>query len=415
MSELNMSCLNQGKMMLSHRQRKTSNIKLREHNTIPGVETTRNITYGNIEGFTGAIGESAANRANAEEEAILNAVNSKMERALSDYTQAKKVLMEETAGFINSEKGAANAGNTSTMIGSVAGIKHQMKVVKWADNKMSVITDKGLVKPMSQEVWGEIKGKYGCPSSVQVNSEQSLGNPVEGQMLGTKPDYYVGSNMKPQGCHNSSGINARVMSASDPGKSKSGYAGTIMLNSGSGKNFEDQPDLAQSSWSQVASNTESYNLDLCASRAVDLGRTAWGLYRDGNGGTRCAIAPKGDFDKVWNARLPGITPKTNKILTNIDDRAFNSISMLYTGELAQSNIPSKSSLEEQGINFTDYAGNIIPSAGNISDSYPGLDQTAPPGVSVLSATYGGNCNGKINKEESTPAVVVKNSFWKMFK
>ena len=98
MSELNMLCLNQGKMMLSHRQRKTSNIKLREHNTIPGVETTRNITYGNIEGFTGAIGESAANRANAEEAAILKAMNSKMERALSDYTQAKKVLMEEGGG-----------------------------------------------------------------------------------------------------------------------------------------------------------------------------------------------------------------------------------------------------------------------------------------------------------------------------
>ena len=87
--------------------------------------------------------------------------------------------MEETAGFINSEKGAADAANTSNRIGSVAGIKHQMKVVKWADDKLSVITDKGIVKPMSNDTWNEIKGKYGCPTSVEANSRESLGTPED--------------------------------------------------------------------------------------------------------------------------------------------------------------------------------------------------------------------------------------------
>ena len=128
------------------------------------------------------MGENAANKANAAEAAKLNAMNAEMERALSEYANAKKVLMEETAGFINSEKGAADAANTNRI--GVAGIKHQMKVVKWADDKLSVITDKGIVKPMSNETWNEIKGKYGCPTSVEVNSENLLVQ-IEGQTLGT--------------------------------------------------------------------------------------------------------------------------------------------------------------------------------------------------------------------------------------
>ena len=410
-----MSCLNQGKLMLLNRQSKNNSINTNRFRTmIPGVETTKNVTCGNIEGFTGMMGENAANKANAAEAAKLNAMNAEMERALSEYANAKKVLMEETAGFINSEKGAADAANTSNRIGSVAGIKHQMKVVKWADDKLSVITDKGIVKPMSNETWNEIKGKYGCPTSVEVNSGESLGTPIEGQTLGTNPNYFVGSNMRPQGCHNSSGINARVMSASDPDKAGSSYAGAIMLNSGSGKDFEDQPDLAQSSWSQVASNSESYNLGLCASRAVDLGRTGWGLYRDGTGGTRCAVAPKGDFDSMWNNRTFGVTPKVENVIANIDDRNYNSVSMTYTGELVKSKIPQGKSLSQQGVNFTNFDNNLLPSAGNLTSTYPALDATVPPAITVLSATYGGNCNGQINKDKSTPAVAAKHAWYDIF-
>ena len=387
-----MSCLNQGKLMLLNRQSKNNSSNTnRFRNMIPGVETTKNVTCGNIEGFTGMMGENAANKANAAEAAKLNAMNGEMERALSEYANAKKVLMEETAGFINSEKGAADAANTSNRIGSVAGIKHQMKVVKWADDKLSVITDKGIVKPMSNDTWNEIKGKYGCPTSVEVNSGESLGTPIEGQMLGTNPNYFVGSNMRPQGCHNSSGINARVMSASDPKLGASEYAGAIRMSEGSGSQFEQQDDLTQ----PIGTNTK---LDLCASRAVDLGRTGYAVYRDGDN-VKCAIAPAGKkWNDIWERRSFASTAVTSDTIDVIDSNKYNSVSMLFDGRLAKTDIPEGKNLNViESYDFKKYEQITSQKEDNVTDP------TVASRIQLQSATYGANCNGQENKAATSKA------------
>ena len=90
MSELNMSCLNQGKLMLLNRQSKNNSINTNRFRSYDPRVETKNVTCGNIEGFTGMMGENAANKANAAEAAKLNAMNAEMERALSEYANAKK-------------------------------------------------------------------------------------------------------------------------------------------------------------------------------------------------------------------------------------------------------------------------------------------------------------------------------------
>ena len=390
--------LSQGKMVLSNKAAKNNSDRSIVHNSvIPGVENRDNVTASGVEGFTGQMGESEANIANAREEEILREQNMKLERALSEYAQARKVLMEETTGFVNSEKNAQKAASTKQRLGPSSGIEHDLKVMKFSDNKMALITDKGIVKPMSNNTWESIKGKYGCPNNVTTSSE-ALGTVQQGDLWGND-NQFVGSNMVSQGCHSSTGINARVMSASDPMKASSAYAGTFFTNVGAAKNFEVQPDLSQT-WDQVsASNTP---LDLCASRAVDLGRTSYAVYRNGTGGVTCSIAPKGNWNQVSTGLVPGPTPQTDQVISSVDSSKYNSVSVLYDGRLVKSVIPGGRNLEEvAGYDFKKYENITTETVKNETDP------TVGSRIHLESATYGGNCNG----QENVPAT---NAAWQKY-
>uniref|UniRef100_A0A6C0CRL9 Uncharacterized protein n=1 Tax=viral metagenome TaxID=1070528 RepID=A0A6C0CRL9_9ZZZZ len=396
---MSMNSLSQGKMVLSNKASKN-----RMHNSnmdssvIPGVENHNNITAGNIEGFTGNMGETKANLANAEEAAFLARNQQALDKALSDYSRAREVLMRETVGFVNSERKAADGNESEQRLGGGAGVQHQLKAVKYADGKMAIITDKGIIKPMSNETWNTMKGKYGCPSNFE-DSTESLGSVQEGDLFGEN-NQFVGSNFVDQGCHASTGINARVMSASDPRKASSSYQGSILMNQGNGSKFEYQNDLDQT-WDQATANNDN-KLDLCASRAVDLGRTGYGVYRDGyDGSVKCAIAPNGNWDGIWENTLSGITPKINTVIGTLDSNRWNSVSMMYDGRVTKSDIPAGQQINQQGVDFDNYVALTDETVNNETDP------TVGSRIHLKNATYGQNCNG----QENVPAT---NEAWRKY-
>ena len=203
---MNNDSLKQGRTMLSNKAVKE---KLLQHShkydykQIQGVENDKNIYLKSIEGFTGTMGRTEANAANEQEANYLNNMNTELNAALSEYGRAKKHLIDETMVFVKS-----GATNNNPRTGDV-------RVMKWSDNKYSVVTDRGIVKPMSEDTWNNIKGRHGCPVNAEENG-QALGNPTQGDLIGNNPKYYVGSAMGNQGCSSKTGINARIMSASDP-------------------------------------------------------------------------------------------------------------------------------------------------------------------------------------------------------
>ena len=393
-----MNSIEQGQLLLSNKASKNNLHHTKMHNAkIPGVETSRNISLGMVEGFTGSMGPTDANTKNQEEAVILKEHAQRLDKALSEYAQARKVLMEETSGFINSENRAEGA-STNMNLGNNRGTSHKLKVVKYSDGKLAVVTDKGIIKPMSNNVWENIKGLYACPSDVTETSDEPLGSPQEGSLWG-KNKQFVGAPMTVQGCHPFTGINARVMSASDPMLAGSSYQGSILINSGAGDQFEYQSDLDQT-WDQASSGDNK--LDLCASRAVDLGRTGYAVWRDGyNGNVKCAIAPNGNWDGIWENTLSGITPKIDTVIGTLDTNRWNSVSMMYDGRVTKSDIPAGQQINQQGVDFNNYVALTDETVNNETDP------TVGSRIHLKNATYGQNCNG----QENVPAT---NEAWRKY-
>lgn len=378
---MNDESLKQGKRMLSNKAIKN---KLHSHlfddddNNVQGVENNRNINLKSLEAFTGTMGRTDANTANEQEANYLNNMNTQLNAALSDYGRAKKHLIDETMVFVKS-----GTTNDNPRTGDV-------RVMKWSDNKYSVVTDRGIVKPMSEETWNNIKGRHGCPENAEENS-QALGNPTQGSLIGNNPKYYVGSSMGNQGCSSKTGINARIMSASDPRLGASEYAGAIRMSEGSGSQFEQQDDLTQ----PIGTNTK---LDLCASRAVDLGRTGYAVYRDGDN-VKCAIAPAGKkWNDIWEGRSFASTAVTSDTIATIDSNKYNSVSMLFDGRLAKTDIPQGKNLNViESYDFKKYEQITSQKEDNVTDP------TVASRIQLQSATYGANCNGQENTAATNKA------------
>ena len=377
---MNDESLKQGKRMLSNKAIKN---KLHSHlfdddNNVQGLENSKNINHKSLEAFTGTMGRTDANTANEQEANYLNNMNTQLNAALSDYGRAKKHLIDETMVFVKS-----GTTNDNPRTGDV-------RVMKWSDNKYSVVTDRGIVKPMSEETWNNIKGRHGCPENAEENS-QALGNPTQGSLIGNNPKYYVGSSMGNQGCSSKTGINARIMSASDPRLGASEYAGAIRMSEGSGSQFEQQDDLTQ----PIGTNTK---LDLCASRAVDLGRTGYAVYRDGDN-VKCAIAPAGKkWNDIWEDRSFASTAVTSDTIATIDSNKYNSVSMLFDGRLAKTDIPQGKNLNViESYDFKKYEQITSQKEDNVTDP------TVASRIQLQSATYGANCNGQENTAATNKA------------
>ena len=376
---MNNDSLKQGRIVLSNKAIKN---KLRSHvtnenNDVQGVENNKNIYRKSLEAFTGTMGRTQANTANEQEANYLNNMNTELNAALSDYGRAKKHLIDETMVFVKS-----GATNDNPRTGNV-------RVMKWSDNKYSVVTDRGIVKPMSEDTWNNIKGRNGCPASAEENS-QKLGNPTQGDLIGNNPKYYVGSAMGNQGCSSKTGINARIMSASDPRLGGSEYQGAIRMSEGSGSQFEQQDDLTQ----PIGTDTK---LDLCASRAVDLGRTGYGVYRDGDN-VKCAIAPANKkWNDIWEDTYFASAAVVSDTIDSIDSNKYNSVSMLFDGRLAKTDIPQGKSLNDQGYDFKKYEQITSQKADNVTDP------TVASRIQLQSATYGANCNGQENRAATNKA------------
>ena len=380
---MNDESLKQGRYVLSNKaiKNKLRSHVINENNDVQGVENNNNIYRKSLEAFTGTMGRTQANTANEQEANYLNNMNTQLNAALSDYGRAKKHLIDETMVFVKS-----GATNDNPRTGNV-------KVMKWSDNKYSVVTDRGIVKPMSEDTWNNIKGRNGCPASAEENS-QKLGNPTQGDLIGNNPKYYVGSSMGNQGCSSKTGINARIMSASDPRLGASEYAGAIRMSEGSGSQFEQQDDLTQTRDQVSAYNTP---LDLCASRAIDLGRTGYGVYRDGDN-VKCAIAPANKkWNDIWESRSFASTAVTSDTIDVIDSNKYNSVSMLFDGRLAKTDIPQGKSLNDQGYDFKKYEQITSQKADNVTDP------TVASRIQLQSATYGANCNGQENRAATNKA------------
>ena len=198
-----------------------------------------------------------------------------------------------------------------------------------------------------------------------------------------------------QGCSSKTGINARIMSASDPRLGGSEYQGAIKMSEGTGSQFEQQDDLTQ----PIGTDTK---LDLCASRAVDLGRTGYGVYRDGDN-VNCAIAPANkNWNDIWENTYFASTPVTSvRVGDALDSNKYNSVSMLFDGRLAMTNIPKGKNLNDQGYDFKKYQQITSQKADNVTDP------TVASRIQVQSATLGGNCNG----QENTAATEREMAVW----
>ena len=401
--------LAQGKTMLSNNEMR-NRIGYSSINNHNGFNECKN-TYASVEGFTGMLGHSQANKTNEAEARKLKEMNAPYNRAISSYATAHKQLMEETAGFINSSLNAP-AVSQNDRLGNKGGSNATLEAVKFADGKMGIVTDRGILKPMSQQTWQGIKGKYGCPASYRTDESTRLGTVKEGDTVANK--YYVGSNMSVQGCPSQSGINAHILGAANPLTASSSYVGSFKYNQGTGKDFEVQDDLTQTYSDAVNNDTM---LDLCASRAVDLGRPVYGVYRDGDN-VKCSVIKAGETwqnvedgfykkEKKSYKDIFGITEHytenvlhapiqsavTTGVSKNLDDiSGFNSVSMLFDGRLAKTNISStKASLVDQGPNFINF-GQITSQKMKDSATNPIVGS----GVYLQDATYGGNCDGQVN-------------------
>ena len=127
-------------------------------------------TLNHIEGFTGTMGRTEANAANEQEANYLNNMNTELKEHLVNMLMLKKHLIDETMVFVKS-----GATNNNPRTGDV-------RVMKWSDNKYSVVTDRGIVKPMSEDTWNNIKGRHGCPTNAEENG-QAFGNPTQGDLI----------------------------------------------------------------------------------------------------------------------------------------------------------------------------------------------------------------------------------------
>ena len=211
-----------------------------------------------IEGFSGMIGDTAANTKNSQDLAKLKRLENTFNKKLSTYVTAQKVLNDKIQTYLKAS--------------SLDNKKYFNQNAKFTTGKLGYVTDKGVWKHyQSMGNYTNTKGKNGCPAGdpiVMPNSGPSL--PTSMFAMTNSPNLMFGTNMKPgQACGNE-GKNVYVTQLVAPGDIDSKYEGCYNASLDT-QGLVYQSDIGEKS-----------TIERCALRASDMGLDGFALGKGGD-------------------------------------------------------------------------------------------------------------------------------------
>ena len=263
------------------------------------IDTNLNI----VEGFTGIIGPTEANKRNEKDLAELRNTENIFNRKLSSYANAYKTFMEKAHNYITQ--------NDSSNI-------YSNKNVRLADGKIGYVTPRGTFKLYpNQDIFNETAGKNGCPLNF-VNVEATSNNLVEGSIINTTPSLKVGTPMmsgQPCGSENK---NIFITQTADAKTIKEKTEGCYKINNNDGLIL--QEDLG-----------DKVSIETCKTRALDLGYSIFSLR---NNGTECSSSSKCYVGNSTNtAKMGGLSTKPITSYSFVDSTHANSSGLLMNGQI----------------------------------------------------------------------------------
>ena len=232
---------------------------------------------GNIEGFTGMIGPTAANKRNEQELAELRKTEDAFNKKMSNYATAQQTLMDKARSFITSTDSSNKFAN---------------KNVRLANGEIGYVNSHGIYKWYpSKEIFDSTAGNNGCPSSyVNVDVESNNYN-MPGSSINTNPKLNVGTFMTQGQSCGREGRNIYATQSANTRDVVPRWEGCYKTSSNDGMVF--QKDLG-----------EKVSVATCKTRAADLGYSIFSLRDNGTGCSQCYIG-----NDINTAKTGGVATK----------------------------------------------------------------------------------------------------------
>lgn len=321
-----------------------------------------------IEGFSGAFGPTPTNTAINQQTADAQSISNTYNKALSNYGMAEKVLMEETAAYVN------------TMLDENTSTNYSNQLIQLKNGEIGYVTDKFLFKHVpSTDILDSIRGKNGCPSTVTpVNFTSDKYSDVGGT-LGTNPDLFVGNSMSANQACAPTDINLQVLGATNPAENLASWKGCW---TGTDKYFDKQKNLKN-----MANGDDA--IAACQLRSADIGASGFYIGTSGNNSYDCFTAKPGtSMVDIQKNSQPAVTIKKSKSILSSDfstsDKKSAAAGILNNGQVALGNLSNSST------NFGQDA--TVQKTWNVAP-FDNCDPKYGVQIDVQSATYGANCNG----------------------
>lgn len=181
-------------------------------------------------------------------------------------------------------------------------LEYRNKFVKLGDGEYGYVTDRGGLRTVpGKEQLSEIANSRGCPSAVNVESQE-----VNKNMLFTAEK---DNPLKVGGACPPSGVNVQIMGATRPENNIGSWEGqNYCYAEGDNSIFEKQDDIS-GDYKEVFSN--------CKIRAADHGRAAYSVYNNGDG-FDCLISNEttkwSDVEAASRGKIPIITKEIDKVI-----------------------------------------------------------------------------------------------------
>jgi len=321
-----------------------------------------------IEGFSGAFGPTQTNTAINQQTANAQSISNTYNKALSNYGMAEKVLMEETAAYVN------------TILDEDTSTNYSNQLIQLKNGEIGYVTDKFLFKHVpSTDILDSIRGKNGCPSTVTPVNFTSDNYSDVGGTLGTNPNLFVGNSMSANQACAPTDINLQVLGATDPSENLASWKGCW---TGTDKYFDKQKDLKN-----MASGDDA--IAACQLRSADIGASGFYIGTSGNNSYDCFTAKPGtSMVDIQKNSEPAVTIKKSKCILSSDfstsDKKSAAAGILNNGQVALGNLSNSST------NFGQDA--TVQKTWNVAP-FDNCDPKYGVQIDVQSATYGANCNG----------------------
>ena len=180
-------------------------------------------------------------------------------------------------------------------------LEYRNKFVKLGEGEYGYVTDRGGLRTVpGKEQLSEIANSRGCPSAVNVESQEV----TKAMLFGNESNPLdVGGSCPP------SGVNVQIMGATRPENNTGRWEGQdYCYTEESSSIFEKQDDIS-GDYKEVFPN--------CQLRAADHGRAAYSVYNNGDG-FDCLISNKtatwADVEDASKGKVPIITKEIDKVI-----------------------------------------------------------------------------------------------------